>query len=88
MNHNEMLSIVEQFENIGLLCDTGKRRDGKVLFRFGMPSPEKMDELYLYMQSEPAAYECLAAVGMASGLDPGEVRARISILRKLSSQDD
>ena len=44
MNHNEMLSIVEQFENIGLLCDTGKRRDGKVLFRFGMPSPEKMDE--------------------------------------------
>ena len=81
MNYNEMLSIVEQFENIGLLCDTGKRRDGKVLFRFGMPSPEKMD-------SEPAAYECLAAVGMASGLDPGEVRARISRLRKLSSQDD
>jgi hypothetical protein len=88
MNYNEMLSIVEQFENMGLLCDTGKRRNGKVLFRFGMPSPEKMDELFLYMQSEPAAYECLAAVGMACGMAPGEVSARISRLRKLSSKDD
>jgi hypothetical protein len=59
-----------------------------ISFKFGMPSPEKMDELFLYMQSEPAAYECLAAAGMASGLDPGEVSARISRLRKLSSQDD
>jgi hypothetical protein len=89
MNNNEMGSIMEQFENMGFLYDTGKRRDGQVVFGFRWePSPEKMDELYHYMQSEPAAYDFLAAVGMASGLDPGEVNATISRLRELSSQGD
>jgi hypothetical protein len=68
--------------------DTGKRRNGKVSFRFGVRSPEQMDELYIYMQSEPAAYECLAAVAMAGGMNPTEISARISRLQELSSQDD
>ena len=40
---------------MGFLYDTGKRRNGKVVFRFREPLPEKTDELYHYMQSEPAA---------------------------------
>jgi hypothetical protein len=47
-----------------------------------------MEELYRYVQCEPAAYDCLAAAWMPSGLNPGEVSAAISKLRKLSSQDD
>ena len=74
MNYNQMLSIMEQFENMGLLYDTGKRRSDKVVFGFREPSPEKMDELYRFMQCEPAAYECLAAVARASGLNPDEIR--------------
>ena len=85
MTYDEMLSITEQFENMGLLYDTGKRRNGKVVFTFGEPSSIKMDELYHYMQCEPAAYECLAAVLRASGLNPDEISATISRLRKLST---
>ena len=81
MNYNQMLSITEQFENIGLLYDTGERRNGKVVFTFGEPSSIKMDELYHYMQCEPAAYEFLVKVWRANGLDPGE----ISALKKLSA---
>ena len=51
MTDDEMLSIMEQFENMGFLYDTGKRRNGKVVFVFRWePSPEQMDELYHYMQ--------------------------------------
>jgi hypothetical protein len=86
MNYNEMLSIMEQFENMGFLCDTGKRRNGKIVFVFRWePSPETMDELYHYMQSEPAAYEFLAAVAYRSGMNPGKIRATISRLKKLSA---
>ena len=87
MTNNEMVSITEQFENMGLFYDTGKRRNGKV-FRFRVPSPEKMEELCRYVQCEPAAYEVLALAAMAGGGNPGEVSAAISKLRKLSSQDD
>jgi hypothetical protein len=37
------------------------------------------------MQSEPAAYEVLALLGRASGMNPAEIRARISRLKKLSA---
>jgi hypothetical protein len=47
MNYKEMLSITEQLENMGFFYDTGKRRNGKVIFRFQVPSLEKMEELYL-----------------------------------------
>ena len=85
MNYDQMLSIMEQFENMGLLYDTGKRRNGKVVFRPGVPSPEQLEGLYHYFQSEPAAYECLAAVLRASGLNPDEISATISRLRRLST---
>ena len=79
MTDDEMLSIMEQFENMGFLCDTGERRDGKIVFEFRWePSPETLDELYHYMQREPAAYEVLALLGRASGLNPGEISATIS----------
>jgi hypothetical protein len=86
MTDDEMLSIMEQFENMGFLYDTGKRRNGKVVFEFRWePSPEQMDELYHYMQCEPAAYEFLALLGIHSGQNPDEVSATISRLRKLST---
>ena len=86
MADDEMLSIMEQFENMGFFYDTGKRRNGQIVFEFRWePSPEQMDELYHYMQCEPAAYEFLALLGRASGLDPGEISATISRLRKLSA---
>ena len=87
MTYNEMVSITEQFENMGLFYDTGKRCNGKV-FRFRVPSPEQLEELYHYFRSEPAAYEVLAPAAMAGGGNPGEVSVAISKLRKLSSQDD
>ena len=55
-----------------------------ISFKFGMPSPEKMDELFLYMQSEPAAYEFLVEVWRANGLDPGEISAAISKFKRLA----
>jgi hypothetical protein len=86
MTYDEMLSITEQFQNMGLLHDTGKRRDGKIVFVFRWePSPEMMDELYHYMQSEPASYDYLAAVALGSGMNPGEISATISRLKKLSA---
>ena len=86
MTDDEMLSITEQFENMGFLCDTGKRRNGKIVFRFRWePSPEQMDELYHYMQCEPAAYEFLALSAIHSGQNPDEVSATISRLKKLST---
>jgi hypothetical protein len=39
MIYNEMLSITEQFENMGLLSDAGKRRNVKVVFRLGCLRP-------------------------------------------------
>jgi hypothetical protein len=37
---------MEQFEDMGLLYDTGERRNGEVVFELRWePSPEKMDEL-------------------------------------------
>ena len=45
MTYDEMLSIMEQFENMGLLYDTGNRQNGKIVFVFRWePSPEMMDE--------------------------------------------
>jgi len=89
MNRNEIKSIMEQFENMGFLCDTGERRNGQIVFEFRCePSPETMDELCRYVQSEPAVYDFLAAVAMAGGMKPAEISARISRLKKLSSQDD
>jgi hypothetical protein len=86
MNRNDIGSIMEQFENMGLLYDTGERRNGEVVFELQWePSPEMMDELYRYMQSEPAAYEFLVEMWRANGLDPGEISAAISRLRKLST---
>ena len=86
MDYNAIGLIMEQFENMGLLYDTGERRNGEVVFEFPWePSPEKMNELYHYMQSEPAAYEVLALLGRASGLNPGEISATISRLKKLST---
>jgi hypothetical protein len=85
MNGDEIPSIMEQFKNIGLLYDTGKRRNGQVVFSVREPSPKMLDELYHYMQSEPAAYEVLALLGRASGLNPGEISATISRLKKLST---
>ena len=86
MTDDEMLSIMEQFENMGFLYDTGKRRNGKVVFEFRWePSPEQMDELYHYMQCEPAAYEFLGALAYGSGMNPGEIRGTISRLKKLSA---
>ena len=32
MNHNDIGSIMEQLENMGLLYDTGERRNGEVVF--------------------------------------------------------
>jgi hypothetical protein len=83
MNYNEMLSITRQFETMGLFYDTGKRDNGKV-FRFRVPSPEQLEELYHYFRSEPAAYEVLALAARAAGLDPDETSATISRLRSLS----
>jgi hypothetical protein len=88
MTYNEMVSITEQFENMGLFYDTGKRCNGKVKFRCRVPSPEKMEELCRYVQCEPAAFEVLALAAMAGGGNPGEVSAAISKLRKLSSRGD
>ena len=86
MNYNEMLSIMEQFENMGFLCDTGKRRNGKIVFVLRWdPSPETMDELYHYMQCEPAAYEFLGKLAYRSGMNPGKIRATISRLKKLAA---
>ena len=85
MNGDEIPSIMEQFEKIGLLYDTGKRRNGQVVFSVREPSPKMLDELCHYMQSEPAAYEFLAAVAYRSGMNPGKIRATISRLKKLSA---
>ena len=86
MTDDEMLSIMEQFENMGLLYDTGERRNGEIVFEFPWePSPEKMNELYHYMQSEPASYDYLAAVALGSGMNPDEISATIGRLRKLSA---
>jgi hypothetical protein len=41
------------------------------------PSPEQMEELYRYMQCEPAAYEFLGALAYGSGMNPREIRATI-----------
>ena len=84
MNYKEMLSITEQLENMGFFYDTGKRCNGKVIFRFRVPSPEQLEELYHYFRSEPAAYEVLALAARAAGLDPDETSATISRLRSLS----
>ena len=79
MNHNDIGSIMEQLENMGLLYDTGERRNGEVVFELRWePWSKKMDELYHYMQSEPAAYEFLVEVWRAHGLDPGEISVGIS----------
>jgi hypothetical protein len=86
MTDEEMLSIMEQFENMGFFHDTGKRRNGQIVFEFRWePSPEQMDELYHYMQCEPAAYEFLGALAYGSGMNPGEIRATISRLKKLAA---
>jgi hypothetical protein len=69
MNRNEIKSIMEQFENMGFLCDTGERPNGQIVFEFRWePSPETMDELCRYVQSKPAVYDFLAAVAMAGGM--------------------
>jgi hypothetical protein len=73
MNYNQMLRW-KQFEKHGLTLQhrqATQRRE---------PSPKKMDELYHYMQSEPAAYEFLAAAASASSLNTGEISAAISRL--------
>jgi hypothetical protein len=86
MDYNAIGSIMEQFENMGLLYDTGERRNGEIVFEFPWePSPEKMNELYHYMQSEPAAYEFLAEVLSANGLSPCEISAAMSRLKKPSA---
>ena len=85
MNHNDIGSIMEQLENMGLLYDTGERRNGEVVFELRWePWSKKMDELYRYMQSEPAAYEFLVEVWRANGLDPGEISAAISKFKRLA----
>ena len=85
MNHNDIGSIMEQLENMGLLYDTGERRKGEVVFELRWePSSEKMDGLCHYMQSEPAAYEFLVEVWRANGLDPGEISAAISKFKRLA----
>jgi hypothetical protein len=68
VNYKEMLGIIEQFENIGLLCDTGERPNGKVMFRFGVPSPEQLEEFYYYCKLEPAASLAESAWALARSL--------------------
>ena len=43
MNYNDIGSIMERLENMGLLYDTGERRNGEVVFELRWePSSEKM----------------------------------------------
>jgi hypothetical protein len=83
LTDDEMLSIMEQFENMGFLYDTGKRRKGKVVFVGAFARTDGRTVPLYAMRA--AAYKFLGALAYGSGMNPGEIRATISRLKKLSA---